>query len=34
MFDYEWDPEKARSNQLKHGISFADATAVLEEGRE
>ena len=31
MFDYEWDPEKARSNRIKHGISFADATAVLED---
>ena len=31
MFDYEWNPEKARSNQLKHGISFADGTAVLED---
>jgi uncharacterized DUF497 family protein len=31
MFAYEWDPEKARSNRLKHGISFAEATAVLED---
>jgi uncharacterized protein len=31
MFDYEWDPEKARTNQRKHGISFADATVVLED---
>ena len=31
MFDYEWDPEKARINQIKHGISFADASAVLED---
>lgn len=29
--DYEWDPEKARSNREKHGISFADAVVVLED---
>lgn len=33
MYDYEWDPEKARSNWLKHGVSFADATAALEDER-
>jgi hypothetical protein len=31
MYDYEWDPDKARVNQLKHSISFADATFVLED---
>lgn len=30
MDNYEWDPEKAVSNFHKHGVSFADATAVLE----
>lgn len=29
--DYEWDPNKAHSNQEKHGIRFADAVAVLED---
>ncbi|HLA06756.1 MAG TPA: BrnT family toxin [Anaerolineales bacterium] len=33
MFDYEWDPEKARFNLRKHGVSFADATAALEDER-
>lgn len=30
MNNYEWDPEKAVSNFHKHGVSFGDATAVLE----
>ena len=25
----EWDPEKARSNLAKHGVSFSDAESVL-----
>ena len=28
---FHWDPRKARSNQQKHGISFADAVAVFED---
>ncbi|HRQ36823.1 MAG TPA: BrnT family toxin [Chloroflexota bacterium] len=28
---YQWDPRKARSNQLKHGIRFADAVSVFED---
>jgi uncharacterized DUF497 family protein len=28
----EWDPAKAASNARKHGIRFADATIVLEDG--
>jgi uncharacterized DUF497 family protein len=27
----EWDPGKARLNARKHGISFADAVASLED---
>ena len=27
----EWDPGKARLNVRKHGISFADAVACLED---
>ena len=31
--NYAWDPNKARSNQVKHGVSFADAVAVFEDER-
>jgi uncharacterized DUF497 family protein len=26
-----WDPAKARANQRKHGVSFADAAVSLED---
>jgi uncharacterized DUF497 family protein len=26
---YEWDPFKARTNALKHGVRFSDAVAVF-----
>ncbi len=26
---FEWDPDKARKNLAKHGISFDEATAVF-----
>ena len=29
--NYEWDNNKAVSNQRKHGILFSDATAVFED---
>jgi len=29
--DFEWDPEKAHSNRLKHGVDFADAVTALED---
>ena len=29
--EFEWDPQKAKTNQSKHGVSFADAQAVLED---
>jgi hypothetical protein len=29
--EYEWDPRKARGNQEKHGVEFADAQTVLED---
>lgn len=29
--DCEWDPAKARSNWVKHGIHFADAVSALED---
>jgi len=27
----EWDREKARTNSVKHGVSFADAVTALED---
>jgi uncharacterized DUF497 family protein len=29
--DYEWDPTKARTNQRKHRIDFADAVTVFAD---
>ena len=29
--DYQWDPNKARSNLRKHKISFADAVTVFSD---
>jgi hypothetical protein len=26
---YEWDPKKAKTNQRKHGVSFAEAASVF-----
>ena len=31
MLIFEWDPEKARENEQKHGISFADASQVFDD---
>ncbi len=28
---FEWDKSKARKNQLKHAVSFADTFAVFED---
>jgi uncharacterized protein len=28
---FEWDPEKAASNLLKHGVSFEEAATVFED---
>ena len=30
---FEWDPEQARSNLRKHGLSFEDATTAFEDDR-
>ena len=30
---FEWDEEKARTNRRRHGVDFADATAVLSDER-
>ena len=29
--NYEWDPNKAKSNYKKHGVKFADAVGVFED---
>ena len=29
--EFEWDPEKARSNELKHGVAFEEATGVFAD---
>ena len=28
---FQWDPEKAASNLMKHGVDFADAVGVFED---
>ncbi len=30
-FDFDWDPEKARSNVVKHGVRFEEAMTVLAD---
>ena len=30
-FEFDWDPAKARSNRVKHGVSFEDAMAVFAD---
>jgi len=30
-FNFEWDEEKARSNWIKHGVSFDEATTVFDD---
>jgi len=29
--DFEWDPNKARSNQSKHGVRFEEAATVFRD---
>lgn len=29
--DFEWDPKKAKSNLLKHRVSFEEAATVFED---
>ena len=31
MLLFEWDPEKAKSNVKKHGISFEEASSVFKD---
>jgi uncharacterized DUF497 family protein len=30
-YDFQWDPNKASSNQGKHGISFQSATQIFKD---
>ena len=30
---FEWDSEKARSNERKHGVSFEEGATVFDDGR-
>jgi len=29
--DYEWDPQKSKSNLRRHGVRFADAVGVFQD---
>jgi hypothetical protein len=29
--EFEWDPEKAASNETKHGVSFVEAATVFAD---
>lgn len=31
MIEFEWDPNKAKSNERKHGIRFEDAIRVFDD---
>jgi len=31
MLNYEWDTEKAESNERKHGVRFTDAIVVFQD---
>jgi uncharacterized protein len=31
MVHFEWDPDKARTNERKHGVTFEDAMLVFED---
>ena len=31
MVRFEWDPEKARTNLVKHGVAFEDACLVWDD---
>lgn len=32
MLTFEWDPEKARENEQKHGVTFVEATEAFGDG--
>ena len=31
MLIFEWDPEKARENEQKHGVTFLEASEVFDD---
>jgi uncharacterized DUF497 family protein len=31
MIEFEWDPEKAKTNRLRHRVSFGEAATVLRD---
>ncbi len=31
MIEFEWDPEKAKTNLRKHGIGFAEAATAFQD---
>ena len=31
MLGFEWDPEKARANAQKHGVTFFEASEVFDD---
>ena len=31
MLVFEWDPEKARENEQKHGVTFLEASEVFDD---
>ena len=31
MIDFEWDPDKARTNLRKHGVAFKEAATVFRD---
>ena len=32
-YNFEWDPEKAKTNQKKHNVTFEQATTVFRDPR-
>jgi len=34
MMQFEWDPQKAASNEKKHGVIFSEATTVFDDPLE
>ncbi len=30
-YNFEWDEEKAKSNWIKHGVSFDEATTIFDD---
>ena len=32
-YNFEWDPNKASSNRVKHGVSFDEAATIFRDAR-